>query len=274
MTRVGLAFVAAMLCTSAQSQPPPAASPAVEVAPAFEVASVKRHPLKPGQFMFRVPKPGGIPFEITGNRVVEQFASVEQLVMDAYGVKDYQVSGLPDWGRNKAEIYDIDARTGGDKPATVEQVRLMLQSLLADRFQLKLHRESKDLPVYELVIGKGGAKLVAKLSDETPGRSNTAGARPPAPATLTGSLASLLTLLSNGVDRPIVDKTGLTESYYEYANLDWVQFARDRRAAADNASLGESIFTAVQEKLGLKLQPTKAPTSVLVIDHVDRPSEN
>src|ERR1700733_11132463 len=88
LTRVGLVFVAAILCTSAQLQPP-ASSPALEEAPAFEVASVKRHPLKPGQFIFRVAKPGGIPFEITGNRVLEQFASAEQLVMDAYDVKDY-----------------------------------------------------------------------------------------------------------------------------------------------------------------------------------------
>jgi uncharacterized protein (TIGR03435 family) len=134
----------------------------------------------------------------------------------------------------------------------------MMQTLLADRLQLKLHHESKELPVYELVIDKSGSKLKAVGPEEA------------ATATTVPKLIGMLSLL---VDRPILDKTGLAGTYHEPL-LDWAQLARDRRAGADDASTGQSVFTTVQDQLGLKLQPAKAPLDILVIDHVEKPSEN
>ncbi len=211
-------------------------------------------------------------FEIKGDRVTEQAVTLRDLMMDAYNVTDYQITGLPDWGARGDNVYDIEARTESDSP-TVDQVRLMMQALLAERFQLKLHRESRDLPVYELVTGKNGSKLKETVPYDRPAQQG--GGRVPvvAPKTMTTSVPMLIDLLSNLVDRPIIDKTGLTATY-EYENVDWAGIRRSQSAVADSGEPTESVFTAVQEKLGLKLEPAKTPIEGLVIEHVGRPSAN
>jgi uncharacterized protein (TIGR03435 family) len=238
--------------------------------PAFDVASIKLHPLKPGARVFRMSEPGQPLFEIQGNRVVDGISSARELIMDAYNVKDYQIIGLPDWCIRGGDVYDIEAKTASDSP-TVDQVRLMLRALLAERFELKLHHESRDLPVYELVIGKNGSKLKESTPDERPMQRGADG-RMVAPKTMTSTVPTLIGLLSNLVDRPIIDKTGLTATY-EYENLDWGGIRR-AQMAPDSAEPAESVFTAVQEKFGLKLEPVKSPADVLVIEHVARPSAN
>jgi uncharacterized protein (TIGR03435 family) len=229
--------------------------------------------MRPGTFAFRIARNGSAAaFEIEGNRVTEQLATLRDLMMDAYNIKDYQISGLPDWGARGNNVYDLDARTDSDSP-TVAQVRLMVQALLAERFQLTLHRESRDLPVYELVIGKNGSKLKQTIPDDSPGQPSSERIRAVPSKTMTTPVPMLIDLLSNLVDRPIIDKTGLTATY-EYENLDWAGIRRSQSAAADTGEPTESVFTAVQEKLGLKLEPAKASTEVLVIEHVTRPSAN
>jgi len=239
--------------------------------PAFEVASIKVHPVKPGQRVLKMAMSPDAPFHIAGNRVTDEMVYLRDLMMEAYRVTDYQISGLPDWGKRGGELLDVEARTEGEKAPTQDQVRLMMQTLLADRFQLKLHHESKDLPVYELVVGKNGSKLKAAPADE---REVTRGTGPANPkGTMTTPVAMLIGLLSNLVDRPILDKTGMAGSY-EYPILDWVQLQRTAKGVADDTATGESVFTAVQDQLGLKLQAAKAPMDILVIDHVAKPSEN
>jgi uncharacterized protein (TIGR03435 family) len=235
--------------------------------PSFEVASIKLHPMKAGARVFRMAQPGKPLFDIQGNRVIDEISTARELIMDAYGVKDYQIFGLPDWCIRGGDVYDIEARTAGDSP-TVEQVRLMMQALLAERFELKLHREARELPVYELVIAKGGSKLKAGVPDEGPvqrGRSMMQKA-------MTSTVPMLISLLGNLVDRPIIDGTGLSGTY-EYENLDWAGIKR-AQMAPDSATPAESVFTAVQEKLGLKLEAVRAPTEVLVIERIARPSAN
>ena len=184
----------------------------------------------------------------------------------AYGVKFYQISGP---GFPRSERYDILGKTGSSVP--VNQLRAMLQDLLEKRFQLRLHREMKMLPVYELVVAKGGPRLPVAKAD--PGLSPTH-ASESLPRVQDGSFvfedasmaefAAKLPLL-RGVDLPVIDRTGIKGV-----------FDITLKSAA-NAILqpdGPSVSTLVQEQLGLKLMPAKAPIQVIVIDQIAKPSEN
>lgn len=138
--------------------------PAKSAAPAFEVASVKPHTFARNEFAFATPY-GESPIRISGNRVTMHglFAG---LMLTAYKLRTFQIEGAPEWrnetGRN--QIYDIEARAPGDTPST-EEVRRMLQTLLAERFQLKFHRETRELPAYDLVAGTNRAKLKPSSPD-------------------------------------------------------------------------------------------------------------
>lgn len=171
---------------------------ASQTLPEFEVVSVKPHPLQRGQFAFK--RPDGQVIGATGDRFNEHLATLQDLIVDAWGVKDYQIEGLPEWAQSGADHFDIVATLPAGVTPTSKQLQLMLQSLLADRFQLKLHREIKELPVYALVIGKNGSKL-RELSDATPPAFNSALSR--------STVTMLMSQLSGVVDRPIIDHTGL-----------------------------------------------------------------
>ena len=139
----------------------------------------------------------------------------------------------------------------------------MLQALLAERFNLRLRRETNDLPVYEVTVGKNGPKM-KEISADSP--------RPVAPA-FRGTMEHILIMLGGPLDRPLIDKTGL-EGTYEYT-FD-VSKLEDARAAAltNPAVLTDALLAAIQEQLGLKTKPTKAATEILAIEHVERPKEN
>jgi uncharacterized protein (TIGR03435 family) len=142
----------------------------------------------------------------------------------------------------------------------------MLWALLADRFQVKVHREMRESPVYVLVTAKRGPKL--KESDrEAMSRLTLAGGRTIRITTIKGSVEQLAGHLSGDLGRPVVDRTGLTGSYDH--KLEW---ASDGGVAGD--SNGPSIFSVVQEQLGLRLESTKAPIETVVIDRVEKPTEN
>ncbi len=290
---MGLLLAASPLLVGAlqaQSQTPPA----------FEVASVKqdkshqwvRRPWSPNIDCGPVAKCG-----LFGNRFSDQVASLDDLIMDAYKVKRFQISGLPAWGDTGTDVYDVEATLGGDRTSTLDEARVMLQTLLADRFQLKIHRETRELPVYALVVGRNGPKLAPS---ETPcdfppppgggagrggGKKGGLGERS---LTLLDSWALIPELIGGRVDRPVLDKSGLTAS--TYCTLDGLNplavvlrelgpgasgrggaSARPPDAADDP---GASIFTVIEEKWGLKLEKQKGPVDILVIDHVDRPTEN
>jgi|SRR5579863_4634200 len=236
------------------------------VSPAFEVASVKPHILPAGTFVF-----GSGAVKISGNSVTATQVGVQGLLMYAYAVKDYQIIGVTKADAPWSDFFDIAATTPGDGTPTQGEVGLMMQALLADRFQLKLHRETRDLPVYRLIVGKNGPKLKESTPGTKPGAAMTSGPIPRVTFSNT-PISELVRLLSSPglVDRPVSDKTGLKGSY-DYT----LEFSRGG-SNGDAADLGgSSIFTAVQEQLGLKLEPTKEPTEVLVIDHVEsRPSAN
>jgi uncharacterized protein (TIGR03435 family) len=188
--------------------------------------------------------------------------------MDAYDVTDYQISGLPRWAQGLGcDHFDVEATS--EKVPTVAQLQQMMQGLLADRFALQLHWEPRQLPVYALVIAKTGHKVRKLRADE---QVPTFATLPPPSPTVVGSISGLVRLISDKVDRRVINETGLTGNY-EYPSLDWEQFRRDLRGPADDNG-ATSIFAALQQDLGLKLEPRKDRVEMLCIDHAEKPAEN
>jgi uncharacterized protein (TIGR03435 family) len=210
------------------------------------------------------------------------------IVFFAYHINDANLAtGIPDWAMT--ERYDVIAKVAPSdvlayQKLTSVQRGQMMQRVLADRFKLQAHRETKDRPVYALVIAKDGIKM----KEAKPGDTYPSGVKPngngfvhgatifttgPGQLTAQGaSMADLALALSNlgqeSLGRIVVDKTGLTGKY------DFTLNGTDGQQEVAPDSSGSSIFTALQEQLGLKLQPATAPTEYLVIDHIERPSEN
>lgn len=245
--------------------------------PTFEVASVKPSaPDAPGMFVRFLPG-GGL--RITG-------ASLKNLISIAYGVRAFQISGGPRW--IDTERFDIDARTTTSEstpppvpPKMSEEQRQTnerLKSLLAGRFQLALHPETQEQPVYLLVVAKGGPKLRESAEDRGLIRMMGRG-------TLKGQAVGLGMLalnLSNELGRRVIDKTGLAGKYTFELKWTPAQTAAapfDPPPQATGQPLpadpdGTSIFTALAQQLGLRLESQKGPVELLVIDRVARPSSN
>ncbi len=191
--------------------------------------------------------------------------TLKRYISRAYSVREDQIVG-PGW--LDTERFDLVAKS--DFIPNVEQVGLMLQALLAERFKLALHRESKEGRVYAMVVAKGGLKVKPV---ESTGDSSTNSTR----ATLDGkqvSMDRLATALSRLVGLDVVDQTGVAGVFDVKLAWDPASTALSN-APADGRDGGPSIFTAVQEQLGLKLESRKMPVEILVIDHVERvPTEN
>jgi len=221
---------------------------------AFEVASVK--PL-PGN-VFRA----GI--LISGNRVTAS-GPLNHLIQLAYNLKDYQVVGGPDWATSGNLLYEVMAKVEGEAPPARQEVREMLQNLLAERFRLSIHRATKELPVYSLVIGQDGPKLKKSAPDAKMDSTFMSG--PASRITATETVPSLANQLELATGLPVLDKTGLSGPYE--IKLEW---------SSDDGPVGitsdPSLFAALQKQLGLKLQASRELLPVLVIDHVEKPSEN
>lgn len=224
--------------------------------PTFEVASIKPHK---GEVTISADP------ALHGSEVIGTASTMADMITVAYNVRYDQILGGPGW--INTDRFDIEAKASGDAP-NGEQVRLMMQDLLGERFQLRLHHETRELPVYALVVGKNGAKLKVSDPDAREGGSVRGTADGLHMETKKGSLAMLARQLSSSAGRPVIDKTGLPGTY-EYT-LDW--FPATRVPAAE--SNVPSLFTAVQEQLGLRLDSMTAPQEVLVIDSVQHPSEN
>ena len=178
---------------------------------------------------------------ISGTRVTMTAYTVSNLITAAYGLKDYQVAGASGW--MDSDRYDIVARSAGEAPPTRDQANQMLQALLAERFQLKIHRETKEMPVYGLVKGKSGPKLKDNSAGDPPMmRMSSKGSS--TQMTFTGSpLEQLAMQLEHvpGVDRPVLNETGLTGKYDFQLDLT----AGPRGDAATGTS-GESVFTPLK----------------------------
>jgi uncharacterized protein (TIGR03435 family) len=198
--------------------------------------------------------------------------TLRRLVQRAFNVEDYQVAGGPNW----IDSYHVDIRaamtdadTAGTPKERMERMRVLLQALLVERFQLQFHSETKTLPIYNLVAAKSGFKLTAmdgkgnESMSSGHGRLESKGV----------SMQALSVFLSREMRRPVVDASGIPGVFN--FNLEWTAQEEPLAKPADgNDATGPSIFTALQEQLGLKLESGKGPVEIIVVDHAEKPTEN
>ncbi|HXE08585.1 MAG TPA: TIGR03435 family protein [Acidobacteriaceae bacterium] len=267
-------LILALLTPLALAQPAPQPAPlptcASPTLATFDVASVKPSQLEAGSW-----HNSGTADSVTGG------GTIFHMIQTAYGLRDYQISGGPNWLTNST--WDIVAKV--DQPpanynsltrdARTSLQRQRMAAVLAQRFNLKCHFETKQLPIYNLVLAKGGAKLPPTPADSSKkGNMNWNGQGRQNNMDATGvELTAVANMLSQVLGRTVVDKTGLTGLYD--AKLNWTSDPpANAPASTDAAASGPSIFTALEEQLGLKLESAKGPVPVLVIDSIDKPSEN
>jgi uncharacterized protein (TIGR03435 family) len=262
--------MAASASAQAAAATPPKTS---DKASAYDVITVKPSKPSAGLDFWSRWSPDGI--SMTG-------ATVQTLIIESYDIlTPDQIANLPAWA--SSDRFDIEAKMDEDAMAAIKKLpdaeqshqhQLMMQSLLADRFQLRVHHATKMLPVYDLVVAKGGLKLKETAEDENSGWSKGRGS-------YSGhriSTDDLVFILSNEVGRIIVDKTGLAGKY-DIA-LKWTpdemaaSAGQQANASPPAADAPPSIFTALEEQLGLKLESAKGPVDTIVVDHVEKPSEN
>lgn len=266
----------------------------------YDVVSIKRF-TPGGPLNFN----GFHPFVETPDGLVVRTSTVKMLILRAYGVDAYQISGGPDW--LNSERYDIDAKFDTSTSDELQKLspndrilsrQHMLQTILTERFNLTIHRETKELQVYSLIIAKNGPKLQeVKLEDVDPSKPKPGPAPGTAQMTAGGAggqmrgfaspLANLVTMLTTYLHRPVLDRTGLT-GIYDYT-LHWASDEGQTQSSSNSQGVpsgspsglpstdpagGASLLTAIQEQLGLKLESAKSPIELIVIDHVERPSGN
>jgi uncharacterized protein (TIGR03435 family) len=259
-TRIGIAAVVGPMAIGLLHAPPTRAQSPVagNARPQFEVASIK--PNKSGR---------GFDARFEGGRYTARHASLRILIEGAYQVKDYQVSGAPDWWNS--ETFDIVAKAPPERSPEKSQAHflqslLMLRTLLEDRFKLAVHRDTKVVQGYALTVAKTGHKL--PKSPDTDDETGLSGGR----GKMSGhhiTSAQIADTLSARLNIPVKDATEL-QGFFEVE----LQWAPDELSATANAD-GPTIFTALQEQLGLKLESRKVPVEILVIDHLEKiPTEN
>jgi uncharacterized protein (TIGR03435 family) len=249
--------------------------------PAFEVASVQLF-VPQGRGMFFVARRDGpaSQLQISGTRVTTR-GNLMSLVAGAWGLERFQVSQSPDWTDKWAtsEVYDIEARAPGDAIPTLAQVRQMMQTLLVERFHLKVSRPATVMPVYNLVVAPGGAKIKPSASTDPPTTRDegSAGAQIRT-RFLNYSMADFVNRMMWQFDRPLLDKTGLTGGFD--FSLDYTAQPPGMTAAAAAAmglpdlEPGLPIIASIREQLGLRVVPARASVEILVIDHAERPAAN
>jgi uncharacterized protein (TIGR03435 family) len=249
-------------------EPPPALTPMAETAnPSFEVATIKpSDPNRPGKL-----------FTVKGRQFMTINTTLADLINFSYGVHARQITNAPNW--METDKFDLTAQPDGPGQPSERQWKLMIQKLLTDRFGLKFHRDKKELSVYAITIAKSGHKLTKSEGNPNGlpsllfrGLGNLPG--------MNASITDFANVLQSAVlDRPVVDQTGLagrwdfqlrwTPDEFQFGGL-----GVRPPAPTGDAGAPPDIYTAFQEQLGLKLEGTKAPTEVFVIDAVSKPSEN
>jgi len=249
--------------------PPPRLPPmAADANPSFEVATIKpSQPDRPGKL-----------FGVQGSHFRTINTTLADMIKFAYGVQDKQIIGAPSWV--ESDKFDIEAQPDAPGAPNKDQVSMMMQKLLTDRFQMKFHKDTKELPAYVLTAAKTGQKMTkSEVPDQLPGLFFTN----ISPATLTvrnATMDDVCHLFQSAVlDRPVVDQTGITGKWNFL--LKWTadesQFSGmgvKVPPPSDAADAPPPLFTAIQEQIGLKLDAGKAQIPVLVIDKVEKPSAN
>jgi uncharacterized protein (TIGR03435 family) len=268
MLAIACAFALAPVVGQAQSE--------VAKLPVFEVASVKQNksetaPLK---------------LAFTSDGVTIENATLLNIIRAAYGMfnsVDDKFIGIPNWA--KTDRFDIEAKVDGADAAkfqnlNFDQRQLMVQALLADRFGLQAHHEVRELPVYSLVVAKNGPRLQGSKPVEG---ADPGGTLKREAGQITGQnivVSQLVTALTRTLGRNVIDKTERLPGKYDFT-LRWSPDEGETQESPGQGgpsrttdSSGPSIFTAIQEQLGLKLEPGKGPVDCLVVDRLEKPSAN
>jgi uncharacterized protein (TIGR03435 family) len=261
----GLTACAAFAQAVAQSTPqaaPQSITPAKRMAadahPSFAVAAIKPN---------NDPDSRRQGFGAQGDRFTVRDQTVASLMQFAYSIYWRQIVDAPDWVFH--ERYDIEGTIDTEGQPNLSQQQEMLQKLLADRFGLKFHHDKRELSVYAIQIAKGGPKLTAAANPDAHSGQRATGSDVDLTQFYTSaSMSDFVLGMQFFLDRPIVDQTGLTGRY----DIKLRYAADESRVTDPNAPPG--IFTAIQQQLGLKLDATKAPTEVFVIDHAEKPTPN
>jgi uncharacterized protein (TIGR03435 family) len=261
---VQFAFLALALPVSATQLP-------LTTKPAFEVASIRRA----GGGNPELERRGGTRFTPTG--FMATGVPLVTLIQIAYDLKPFQLAGAPGWAGT--EQYDVQARA--TQPTDDRGIRAMLRTLLEDRFKLKLHRETRTLPFYALEVARKSDRLREVESEETPQarismfpNGSEMFMRLTGEQTTMAQVSDVLTAVLLASGRPVIDRTGLRGRYI--FTLDWAPDPPPATGTAAAASLpsGPTLQTAIREQLGLRLSEEKGPLDVLVIEGVERPTEN
>ena len=271
----------------------------LQQAPAFEAASVKRNRSGEQRSSFNTP----------ANRFVATNVTLHELIAWAYGEagpppelrQEFQMSGGPAW--STADRFDVEATTGNEIPDGVERTRLkmrLLQALLAERFKLSAHHETRQGPIYSLVLASRDGRLGPQLRRASVdcnamtarGRANTAAPPPPPPGQVPAcgiriglgslrigsqSLSAIARLLSRATQRPVIDRTMLDGAFDLSLDFDPSGLPGfDRPPGAPPLEIGDrpSMYTALQEQAGLKLEAGRGPIDILVIDAAEHPADN
>jgi uncharacterized protein (TIGR03435 family) len=276
----GLAYAPQAWVQSPQTASTTPAGPAATPAVSFDVVSIKPERSSGSNHI-------NIDVSFDTDSFIATGVTAKYLIELAYDVRDFQISGGPAWA--DSEKYAVNAKIDEETLGALKKLaadqgavqrRLMLQSLLTERFKLKVSHSSKDLPTYALLVSKNGPKI--KLSADPTGRGGFSSNKRGEVIVKGTFMNSFADWLSRELGRKVVDKTAL-EGKYDFT-LHWTPerltampgSAADSNpgAATPPSDSGPSIFTALQEQLGLKLESQKGPVETLIIDSIERPSEN
>jgi uncharacterized protein (TIGR03435 family) len=224
-----------------------------DAAPTFEVASVRPNPS------------GGNRIEVTPGRLTVSSATLGACIKWAYDVQDVQISGANSQvsGLLNSERYDIEAKS--TEPVPDGQMKLMLRSLLAERFEMTFHKETKEMGGFALVVDKNGPKFHPSQSD---GPSRLQGSKSIRRWTAT-TMPELAAAVGEAMEAPVVDETGRSAKY-DFS----VDLTPYMPVGGERPDIPSIVVTAIREELGLKLEPRKAPVTVMVVDRLEKPSSN
>ena len=237
----------------------PAKAMAKDAEPDWEVVSIR--PSDPNVTNSKI--------DVQGRHLIIENQTVETMLMVGYGLQKVQIAGAPEWVRT--EHFYVDGVSDVDGQPSTSQFQSMVRKLLAERFGLKARKELRELPVFALRVGKDGPKLEPTKSgpDARPNQQVNGGPGYRMLRFTNFSMQDLALMMLPYVDRPLVDQTEL-KGRYDF-NL---RYTCDESRAPTDGTAPPGLFTAIQEQIGLKLEPVKAPAEVLVIDAVERPSAN
>ncbi len=254
--------------------PPPPKTMSADAKPQFEVATIKPSQ-NPQGFGFTVNRSGWLTTHNT---------TLTDLIKISFGLHPKQITGGPSW--IETDKYDVVGKPDTEGIPSITQLMAMVQQMLPDRFQLKFHREKKELSAYVLTVGKSGIKIAEETSNPN-GLPGFGGGGPRGLNVRNATMEEFAQFLqANVLDQPVVDQTGLGGKRFDFV-LKWTPDGQQGAAGAAGAARPEGgaapeaspdappdIYLAMQQQLGLKLESTKAPVDLFVIDHVDKPSEN